>query len=609
MGKSKRIRSDRAQFNIDNPEKFDKTDSTRKAKLTTVVLISVIAVILVLTVTLVALEKTGTFDRAIIVVRSENYSFNALMANYLYMATYNSYYAQYGQYAEYFVNSDTIVSQMQNMLAYCEQAKNNGLALDEYDIARINASLDEIKDGTKKAGYSLAQVYGNGITLNDIKEVIKLQTLASKFQLKYEKEHFDAKTDAEIEKYYQDNKTSLLNGAYISAETDDAEWRTELKKVGTAEDFEKTFIKLYVDKNYADKCKAEKSDIAEATVELLKETVKDAIAYRAFNILPNDRIEFSTELADATDISSELLNKIYDEKYKGDSTAELNADELKAIATAASALKTSISQAVTVKSAYSYPTKSDVDNPTYNTTKADAATDTSDSSTTVADNTAESTTVTDTQAADTTTANTAPADADMLSEFDAWFFEGNRKTNEFYTNDPSRIIMVTEAAEKNETPTKNVAHILVKVNTELEVHDHSDEEATEAAHNKAFEAIKPTADAILNEYNSGEKTFDAFKALAQKKTQDSGIEYYNVRRGEMVKEFEDWIYSEDRKAGDVDIVKTDYGYHVMYFIGDGVADWKVEIADKLVSEDLEKDAAEWAKSVSVDQSAKKKVFG
>ena len=34
----------------------------------------------------------------------------------------------------------------------------------------------------------------------------------------------------------------------------------------------------------------------------------------------------------------------------------------------------------------------------------------------------------------------------------------------------------------------------------------------------------------------------------------------------MEEAFEDWCFDESRKAGDVGIVETSYGYHVMYFV-------------------------------------------
>ena len=35
----------------------------------------------------------------------------------------------------------------------------------------------------------------------------------------------------------------------------------------------------------------------------------------------------------------------------------------------------------------------------------------------------------------------------------------------------------------------------------------------------------------------------------------------------MVDEFNDWIFDEARKDGDSAIVKTAYGYHIIYFVG------------------------------------------
>ena len=34
----------------------------------------------------------------------------------------------------------------------------------------------------------------------------------------------------------------------------------------------------------------------------------------------------------------------------------------------------------------------------------------------------------------------------------------------------------------------------------------------------------------------------------------------------MVPEFNDWCFDPARQTGDYDLVKTDYGYHVMYFV-------------------------------------------
>ena len=35
----------------------------------------------------------------------------------------------------------------------------------------------------------------------------------------------------------------------------------------------------------------------------------------------------------------------------------------------------------------------------------------------------------------------------------------------------------------------------------------------------------------------------------------------------MVEEFNDWCFDKSRKAGDTAIIKTSYGYHIMYYVG------------------------------------------
>ena len=65
--------------------------------------------------------------------------------------------------------------------------------------------------------------------------------------------------------------------------------------------------------------------------------------------------------------------------------------------------------------------------------------------------------------------------------------------------------------------------------------------------------------------------------LAKKYSSDTGSNangglYTNVAKGNMVPEFDAWIYDESRKVGDTDIIFVDEegyytGYHVMYFCG------------------------------------------
>ena len=60
----------------------------------------------------------------------------------------------------------------------------------------------------------------------------------------------------------------------------------------------------------------------------------------------------------------------------------------------------------------------------------------------------------------------------------------------------------------------------------------------------------------------------------------------------MVEEFDAWIYDEARKAGDTAIIKTSYGWHVMYFCGEGLEAWQAEAFENLQSQDYSADIEE-----------------
>ena len=79
------------------------------------------------------------------------------------------------------------------------------------------------------------------------------------------------------------------------------------------------------------------------------------------------------------------------------------------------------------------------------------------------------------------------------------------------------------------------------------------------------------AEGLLNEWKSGEATEESFAELANKNSKDGGSNtngglYQQVQKGEMVETFDAWIFDESRISGDTGIVKTDFGYHIMYFV-------------------------------------------
>ena len=87
---------------------------------------------------------------------------------------------------------------------------------------------------------------------------------------------------------------------------------------------------------------------------------------------------------------------------------------------------------------------------------------------------------------------------------------------------------------------------------------------------EAWAAAEEKANALLEEYLAGEQTDEAFAALADANTSDTGSTgngglYEDITPGQMVDTFDAWCFDPTRAAGDTGVIETSYGYHVMYF--------------------------------------------
>ena len=107
----------------------------------------------------------------------------------------------------------------------------------------------------------------------------------------------------------------------------------------------------------------------------------------------------------------------------------------------------------------------------------------------------------------------------------------------------------------------NIRHILIQPTEKDE-----NGEFTEAAWAEA----EKKADEIYALWQAN-PTEDYFADLAAEHTADGngadGGLYTGVATGQMVTEFNDWCFAEGRAKGDHGIVKTQFGYHIMYFSG------------------------------------------
>lgn len=135
----------------------------------------------------------------------------------------------------------------------------------------------------------------------------------------------------------------------------------------------------------------------------------------------------------------------------------------------------------------------------------------------------------------------------------------------------------------------DVRHILIAFN------DNS-EEGQQAEVTPELEAKKlKEAEALLEKWKSADATEKSFAELAKKKSDDSGSAQEGglisdiTKDSNYVKPFIDWCYEDARKVGDTGIVKSTYGYHIMYCssISDKTG-WQNDIASSIVKEKFEK---------------------
>lgn len=163
-----------------------------------------------------------------------------------------------------------------------------------------------------------------------------------------------------------------------------------------------------------------------------------------------------------------------------------------------------------------------------------------------------------------------------------WLFDENEPTGQvkYYINEETGyayIILKTEQPTRIEDETYSVRHILIMPEADESQTDSTTGE-TEYT-DEQWAAAEEKAQSILDEFNSGDKTEYSFALLAEANSEDTasttagssdafGGLYEGVGLGEMVTEFEEWATDDSRKYGDTGIVKSDYGYHIMFFIDD-----------------------------------------
>lgn len=409
--------------------------------------------------------------------------------------------------------ADQAMQSLKYVKASVKYAAENGIELDEDDLAEVDSTIESFEESADSMNYSLSaylrRFFHKGLTPSLLREICEEQTLTTKVSEVKIQEYADAYSESKIEKTFYDSITT----------------------------YGVTSLRVYEILAEEVTVEAESED-AEATTEVTDETMADAKAEaQAFAAKVNSVDSFKAAAAES-------------EKAAGNEDyAEFESDDTNTAIT--------------------------------DTTYDDLSYDVSD------------------------------------EDFLEWAFSVDTKAGETYIVENadsgySVYMMESPVHKAADSFTYNVRHILVQFPEEDETDSAEDTEETTEADETEVELLDTSAydvtvdiDAdleeitdkelyakaqdILKEYLDGDKTEDAFAALAVEYSEDSnaadGGIYEDVTEGYMVAEFENWALEEGREYGDVGIVETEYGYHVMYFISTEKTTWSDAIRNDLANEE------------------------
>ena len=189
-----------------------------------------------------------------------------------------------------------------------------------------------------------------------------------------------------------------------------------------------------------------------------------------------------------------------------------------------------------------------------------------------------------------------------------WLFDETREAGDtaVLESGTTYYVVVFHDRFREEYNSIDVRHILVQPAAgTLESSDEGYEDE-QAELNAEAEA---TANELLTEWQNGEATEESFAALAMRESTDGskydGGLYTRVCQGDMVEAFNDWCFDPARQPGDTGIVETEYGFHVMYFVGENIPAWQVAVSNTLASEDY----TAWEDDLTADSDISTSGFG
>ena len=173
--------------------------------------------------------------------------------------------------------------------------------------------------------------------------------------------------------------------------------------------------------------------------------------------------------------------------------------------------------------------------------------------------------------------------AEYASAIQTWLKAATREVGdqEVVTDSTNKTYYVAKFVSRKVDPAQaaTVRHILLgykelkEIPADATAEKKAEIEKENAEIEKYNKEQKEKAEKLLKDWKAGEATEDSFAALVKDNSEDTGSvnnggKYEKFSQGAMVDAFDKWCFDESRKYGDTDLVETEYGVHIMFYVSD-----------------------------------------
>lgn len=253
MGKGTRNRQVRAEDKVVSPSK--RVQKQNKGVVYGTWALAVFTIVLVLSLLFSALVSSGLFLRAGKAMKTEDFEVDGAMMSYYMHSIYSSEVSAYQQMLEnmgitsasslvysymgldpnvdlkkqthkssgktwFNYIADQAKEQVEEILIYCQAAKAAGVELtDEERASKVDAEIQMLDIYSQLYGTSLnayiKNLYGEGVKEKDVRRVLELNALASKYAEMIQEGFYDASTDEKVNAFFEKNKNDYISADFL----------------------------------------------------------------------------------------------------------------------------------------------------------------------------------------------------------------------------------------------------------------------------------------------------------------------------------------------------------------------------------------------------------